>query len=52
MVAAIAGIYLYAVHLDKKLDNPIWVDRFWNIGFSGIIGSFVIALWNFIKDKK
>ena len=52
VAAVIVGIYLYAVHLDRKLDNPIWVDRFWNIGFSGIIGSFVIALWNFIKDKK
>lgn len=52
VVAAIAIIYSGAVYLDKGLETPIWVDRFWNIGFSGILGSLVIALWNFIKDKK
>lgn len=52
VTALVGGIYLCAVQVDKRLDAPVWVERFWNIGFSGIIGSLVIALWNFIKDKK
>lgn len=53
VVLGIIGIiYFGAVKLDRKLESPVWVDRFWNIGFSGIIGSMVISLWNFIKDKK
>ena len=52
IAVVIIGIYFGAVMLDKKLESPIWVDRFWNVGFSGIIGSLIIALWNFIKDKK
>lgn len=52
IVIVIIGIYFGAVMMDKKLESPIWVDRFWNVGFSGIIGSLIIALWNFIKDKK
>ena len=52
IAVVIIGIYFGAVMLDKKLESPIWVDRFWNVGFSGIIDSLIIALWNFIKDKK
>ena len=54
LVVAVVIVLLYwiAVRLDKDLAQPIWTDRFWNIGFSGVLGSLVIALWNFIKDKK
>lgn len=48
----VAGVYILAAVLDAKLEQPIWVERFWNIGFSGILGSLVIGLWNFIKEKK
>ena len=44
ITVVIIGIYFGAVMLDKKLESPIWVDRFWNVGFSGIIGSLIIAL--------
>lgn len=43
------GIATYA---DTKVQNPIWVDRFWNVGCSGLIGSGLITLFNFFKAKK
>ena len=52
VVGVIFLIYKGAISLDNNLESPVWVDRFWNVGFSGILGSFVIALWKFIKDKK
>lgn len=52
VVLVILGAYFGAAKLDKGSENPVWVDRFWNVGFSGILGSLVIALWNFLKDKK
>lgn len=52
VAVVIVLLYLGAVRLDNSLAQPVWVDRFWNIGFSGVLGSLVIALWNFIKDKK
>lgn len=52
VAALVGGIYLGAVQADKRLEVPVWVDRFWNIGFSGILGTLVIALWDFVKDKK
>lgn len=52
VIALVGRIYLGAVQADKRIEVPVWVDRFWNIGFSGIIGSLVIALFNFIIDKK
>lgn len=29
-------VYLYAVYLDTKIQPPIWEDRFWTVGCSGI----------------
>lgn len=52
VVLLVSVLYSVAVWLDRSLANPVWVDRFWNVGFSGIIGSLIISLWNFIKDKK
>ena len=54
LVVAVVIILLYlgAVKLDNDLAHPVWTDRFWNIGFSGVLGSLIIALGNFIKDKK
>lgn len=46
------SVYILAAVLDRNLEQPIWVERFWNIGFSGILGSLVIGLLNFIKEKK
>jgi len=28
--------YLYASYLDLKIKNPVWVDRFWTVGCSGV----------------
>lgn len=51
-VICVMILYCIASRYDAAHHTTIWVDRFWNVGFSGILGSFVISLWNFLKDKK
>ncbi|MBN3407073.1 deoxycytidine deaminase [Clostridium botulinum] len=36
IIALLAAFYLLASIVDSKLDKPVWVDRFWTVGFSGI----------------
>ncbi|WP_140401718.1 deoxycytidine deaminase [Gemmiger sp. An50] len=49
---AFASLYGGALFLDTLGTDPVWVDRFWNVGCSGLIGSFLMWLWGFLKDKK
>jgi deoxycytidine triphosphate deaminase len=49
IIALIATFYLLASIADSKLDNPIWVDRFWTVGFSGI---FIVVFNPLIKLMK
>lgn len=49
IIAFIAVFYLMASVIDSKLDKPIWVDRFWNVGFSGV---FIVAFSPLIKLMK
>lgn len=51
-VAVFVLLHFIAVKVDARLDNPKWVDRFWNIGCSGILGTILISIFNFMKDKK
>ena len=46
------ALYKGANFLDVKAGNSVWVDRFWNVGCSGLIGSLLIGLWKFVTDKK
>ena len=48
----LVGFYYIAQTLDSNLPNPIWVDRFWNVGLSGCVGSLIIGLIRFIRDEK
>ena len=46
-VCVFTGLYFIACAVDKAAENTIWVDRFFNVGFSGIfifIFSFVSKL--------
>lgn len=52
VLVILVGLYIGAVVLDKNLESPVWVERFWNVGCSGLLGSFLIAIWHFLKDKK
>jgi deoxycytidine triphosphate deaminase len=52
VILAFVLIYQGALYLDTQSGNSVWVDRFWNVGCSGIVGSFLIALWRFVKGKK
>lgn len=45
-------LYYGACRLDLSLDPPVWVDRFWNVGCSGLVGTLLIGLWRFLRNKK
>ncbi|WP_434302261.1 dCTP deaminase domain-containing protein [Clostridium botulinum] len=46
IIVLLAVIYLSASIVDSKLDKPIWIDRFWTVGFSGI---FIVVFNPLIK---
>lgn len=52
VIVAFILLYRGATFLDTLASEPIWVDRFWNVGCSGFVGSLLIGLWRFAKDKK
>ncbi|MGM9537138.1 MAG: dCTP deaminase domain-containing protein [Candidatus Onthomonas sp.] len=52
VVLAFCILFFIASFADRKLEHPVWVDRFLNVGCSGLIGSMLIGLFRFIKDKK
>lgn len=52
VIIAFTLLYIGAYYLDTKLQVTVWVDRFWNVGCSGLVGSLLIGLWRFIVDKK
>ena len=41
-----------ATWVDSKLATPVWVERFWNVGCSGLVGSLLLSMFSFLKDKK
>lgn len=41
-----------ATWVDSKTTEPVWVERFWNVGCSGLVGSLLFGLFGFLKDKK
>ncbi len=52
-VAFVFLLLLYAASwADCRLENPVWVERFWNVGCSGLVGSILLGLFRFLKDKK
>lgn len=48
-LAVLILFYAIAVQLDSKLSNPLWVDRYWTVGFSGIFIYILGILRSFIK---
>ena len=52
VIVLLVGLYFVAVLLDRNSKSPVWVERFWNVGCSGLLGSILIAIWHFLKDKK
>ena len=45
-------LLLIARHIDKCLDQPIWEDRFWNVGCSGLVVTFLIGIFGIFKKNK
>lgn len=46
------GLYFLARYIDDCYNQTTWVDRFWNIGCSGLLGTVLVGLWRFLRDKK
>lgn len=40
-----------ATFMDKNLENPVWVERFWTVGCSGFVGAIITGLHNLIKNN-
>lgn len=57
IVAIIATITFFivlltvATYVDRFLEKPVWVERFWTIGCSGIVGSLIVGIYNTIRDN-
>ena len=52
LILAFFILLAIATYVDKKAGTTVWTDRFWNVGCSGLVGSFLVGIYNFIKDKK
>lgn len=50
--AVFCGLWYAARFFDSRLAVKVWEDRFWNVGCSGLVGSFLIGFFKFLKDKK
>ena len=55
-IVAVVAIF-FALHhgaqiLDSHFNQTVWVDRFWNVGCSGLVGTLLIGFWRFLTDKK
>lgn len=51
-VGVMIALNLVAQWADSKLVEPVWVDRYWNIGYSGVLGTVFMGFFRFLKDKK
>ncbi|EKQ52400.1 MULTISPECIES: deoxycytidine deaminase [unclassified Clostridium] len=50
-LAVFIAFYWIALCLDSKLSNPIWIDRYWTVGFSGAFIYILGILRSFIKSE-
>lgn len=46
-----AAILLLCTKIDESNGNTIWVDRYWDIGFSGVLVVILQAIFNSFKGK-
>ena len=40
-----------AIYADSYLEKPVWEERFWTIGCSGIVGSVIVGIYNAIRES-
>lgn len=45
------SLWALAAYADSFLEKPVWVERFWTIGCSGIIGSLIVGVYNAIREN-
>ena len=52
VITAFVLLLWLATWVDSRIAKPVWVERFWNVGCSGFVGSLLFSLFGFLKDKK
>lgn len=52
IVLFIGIFYLLALFIDSKNNNSIWIDRFWNVGFSGVSVVIIASLIKLMKPSE
>lgn len=45
------ALLILANYVDSFLDKPVWVERFWTVGCSGIVGSVLVGVYNLIRNN-
>ena len=51
IVVVFFALLFIARYVDKGLEYPIWEDRFWNVGCSGLVVTFLIGVFGILKKK-
>lgn len=46
------GLYWLACYIDAKSGNSIWTDRYWNVGFSGVLVTVISVVKNWLTPSK
>lgn len=44
-------LLVIATYVDRRLEEPVWVERFWTVGCSGMVGSVIVGIYNSIKNN-
>lgn len=52
IVITFIGLYILAQFIDAKNGNNIWTDRYWNVGFSGILVTIITIVKNWITPSR
>lgn len=51
LLVVVAGLFWGARYIDQKTGGTVWVDRFFNVGCSGILVAFVTVMISNIKKR-
>ena len=51
-IAILSLLFVGASYADKKAGSTVWVDRYFNVGCSGLIVALLSGLFKSFKDNK
>lgn len=50
-IVVLVGLYFVAYYLDKGTNNTAWVDRYFNVGFSGVLVTIISVVAKVLKNN-